>query len=125
MFNRTEPRGTEEMPTASAGGQKLAHIVFFTLKESTPANQKKLVDACHRYLTGHPGVASFYVGTLADYARDVNVRDFDVCLQLVFENRAAHDAYQAAPRHKQFAEENKATWHKPRVFDVDLVEGQA
>jgi hypothetical protein len=41
-------------------------------------------------------------------------------LHVVFENRAAHDAYQTAPRHLKFIEENKATWKKVRVFDSDV-----
>jgi hypothetical protein len=111
------------MTTASAGGPQLAHIVFFAIKESTPTNRQKLVDACHRYLTGHPGEVSFSVGTLADLSRDVNDRDFDVALHIVFENRAAHDAYQTAPRHLKFIEENKADWKKVRVFDSNLAGG--
>ncbi len=107
------------MATASAG-HHLAHIVFFALHESTPANRQKLVAACHRYLTGHPGEVSFSVGTVADLARDVNDRDFDVALHVVFESRAAHDAYQTAARHLKFIEENKADWKKVRVFDSNL-----
>ena len=32
-------------------------------------------------------------------------------------DRAAHDTYQDAPRHKQFIDENKDNWKKVRVFD--------
>jgi hypothetical protein len=39
---------------------------------------------------------------------------------VVFESRAAHDAYQVAPRHVQFIEENKANWAKVRVFDANV-----
>ena len=39
----------------------------------------------------------------------VNDRDYDVALHIAFESRAAHDAYQAAPRHQQFIDENRAT----------------
>src|SRR5262249_5432436 len=47
----------------------------------------------------------------------VNQTDFDVALQMVFDTREAHDAYQQAPRHLQFIEENKAGWERVRVFD--------
>jgi len=107
------------MATASAGAP-LAHIVFFALHEPTPANRRKLVAACHRYLTGHSGEVSFSVGTVADLARDVNDRDFDVALHIVFQSRAAHDAYQTAARHLKFINENKADWKKVRVFDSNL-----
>ena len=41
----------------------------------------------------------------------------DVALHVVFDSRDAHDAYQTAPRHLQFIEENRADWAKVRVFD--------
>ena len=103
-----------------AHGAKLAHSVYFTLHDSSPAARQKLVAACHRYLPGHPGEVSFSVGTVADLARAVNDRDFDVALHIVFENRAAHDAYQTARRHEQFIAECKSGWKKVRVFDSDL-----
>ena len=102
-------------------GTQLAHIVYFTLKERTPANTQALVNACKKYLSDHPGTVYFGVGTLVpDLDRPVNVRDFDVALHVVFDSRAAHDAYQQAPRHLQFIEENKPTWAQVRVYDADV-----
>jgi hypothetical protein len=99
----------------------LAHMVYFTLKQSTPASRAQLVEACKTYLADHPGVVYFSVGVLADaYRRDVNDRNFDVALHVVFEDNAAHDAYQVEPRHQQFIAENKANWASVRVFDADV-----
>ncbi len=99
----------------------LGHMVYFTLKDNAPAQVEALVAACRKYLTDHPGTAFFAVGTLApDLTRPVNQTDFDVALQVVFESRAAQDAYQVAPRHVQFIEENKANWAKVRVFDANV-----
>ena len=98
----------------------LAHMVYFSLHDASPAARERLVEACKKHLTGHPGTVFFGVGTLADYSREVNDRDFDVALQTVFKDRAAHDAYQVAPRHKQFIEENRANWKKVRVFDAEV-----
>lgn len=96
----------------------LSHDVFFTLKESTPAGRTKLVDACKKYLSDHPGTVSFSAGVLAeDLTRDVNDRDFDVALHIVFKDKAAHDKYQDADSHQKFIAENKDTWKKVRVFD--------
>lgn len=105
---------------ASAEGP-LAHMVFFTLAEDTPANRAKLVDSCHQLLTGHAGTLYFSAGTIAEeFDRDVNDRDFDVALHLVFADKAAHDTYQTHPRHLQFINENKQLWAKVRVFDSYL-----
>ena len=97
----------------------LGHMVYFTLKDRSPKAVTKLVEDCRKYLSGHPGTVFFAVGTLVeDLARPVNQRDWDVALQLVFESREAHDAYQQHPRHLQFIEENKANWEKVRVYDA-------
>ncbi len=96
----------------------LAHNVFFTLKDRSPAARQKLVAACKKYLTGHPGTVFFAAGTLAEgLDRPVNDRDFDVGLHVIFVDQAAHDAYQVAPRHLEFVKEGKDTWAKVRVFD--------
>ena len=85
------------------------------------ASRAKLVAACKLLLNGHEGTVSFATGTLAgDFTREVNDRDFDVSLHLVFVNKAAHDKYQEHPRHLKFVEENKENWEKVRVFDSYL-----
>ena len=98
----------------------LSHAVYFTLKERTPAAAARLVEGCRKWLTGHPGTLFFSVGTVADYDRQVNDRDFDVALVIVFESHAAHDAYQVADRHNQFIAANATNWAKVRVFDADV-----
>jgi len=100
----------------------LSHGVFFLLKDRKPAAVTALVDACKKYLTGHPGAVSFSVGTCSSYDRQVNDRDFDVALEIVFESHAAHDTYQTAERHNQFIAEQSTNWAQVRVFDVDLVQ---
>lgn len=99
---------------------KFSHMVYFSLKDASVESCESFVEACQRWLSGHPGTVYFAAGSLADTHRDVNDRDFDVCLNLIFENRAAHDAYQVAERHHAFIEENKDRWARVRVFDADV-----
>jgi hypothetical protein len=97
----------------------LGHMVYFTLKDRSPAAIDRMVAACQKYLTNHPGTVFFAAGKLVpDLTRPVNQTDFDVALQVVFASREAHDAYQVASRHTQFIEENKANWERVRVFDA-------
>jgi hypothetical protein len=104
-----------------ATAARLAHDVFFTLSDNSPAKVTELVAACKKYLTDHPGLESFAVGTLnSQLRRPVNDLGYDVSLHLIFTDRAAHDAYQVAPRHNQFIEEQKSNWKQVRVFDSDL-----
>lgn len=107
-------------PGGAAAGKEplLVHNVYFTLKDDSAEAQQKLIAACHKYLTGHDGTVFFGAGPLAgELKREVNDRDFHVGLLVVFENKAAHDKYQAHERHLKFIEENKPNWKKVRVFD--------
>ena len=103
---------------AKAADPQVAHMVFFKLKESTEQNKKKLVAACNKYLSDHDGTVYYSAGVMAqDLDREVNDRDFDVALHVVFKNKAAHDKYLPHPRHLKFIEENKELWEGVRVFD--------
>jgi hypothetical protein len=97
---------------------RLAHNVFFKLKDNSPAKVAELVAACKKYLNVQAGIVFFAAGTLcAELDREVNVRDWDVGLHIVFVDKAAHDAYQDDATHNQFIAENKANWSAVKVFD--------
>ncbi len=96
----------------------LAHDVYFSLKDNSSQAKEKLIAACKKYLTDHPGAVWFAVGPLAEeMKRDVNDRSFDVALHLVFKNKAAHDQYSQSERHQTFIKQNTDNWKKVRVFD--------
>ena len=97
---------------------RLAHNVFFTLIDSSPAKVAELVAACKKYLNVQPGIVFFAAGPIcSELDREVNDRDWHVGLHLVFIDKAAHDLYQDDPTHNQFIAEQKANWSKVRVFD--------
>src|SRR6266478_625798 len=99
-------------------GPLLVHNVYFALKDNSEAAKQRLIAACKKYLSNPPGTVFFACGTLAaELRREVNDRDFDVGLHVVFRDQAAHDQYQVDPRHVQFIAENKENWKKVRVFD--------
>ncbi|MCA9076669.1 MAG: Dabb family protein [Planctomycetaceae bacterium] len=101
----------------------LSHDVYFTLNDASPEAIDHLVRSCHANLKGYPGVDFFAAGVLAeDCKRDVNDRDFQVALQMVFRDKAAHDAYQISESHQKFIADNKANWKQVRIFDA-YVEG--
>ncbi len=105
----------------AAGGPKVGHMVYFKLKDGTPAAKAKLVAACEKYLAGHEGVEFFAAGVLGEpFQREVNDREWDVALHLVFADKAAHDKYAVAPDHLKFIDENKDNWAKVRVFDSEF-----
>jgi hypothetical protein len=105
-----------EVPQETHG--MLSHDVYFSLKDNSPQGKQTLIAACKKYLTNHPGTVRFAVGPIAEeMKRDVNDRDFDVALHVLFKNKAAHDQYAKAERHLKFIEETRETWKKVRVFD--------
>jgi hypothetical protein len=107
---------------ATAVEPQLAHDVYFSLKDNSAEAKHKMVAACKKYLSKHPGEAFFAAGTRAeDLNRDINDRDFDVALHIVFRSKLDHDQYQDAARHKEFISQNQGNWKKVRVFD-SLVE---
>jgi hypothetical protein len=111
---------------AEGAEPRLAHAVYFTLKDHSPEAREKFVASCQKYLTNHPGLVSFSVGMIAeDVVEGPSVRDFDVAIHLVFENKSFNATYQASKRHVAFVEENKANFAKVRVFDTYLAQPKA
>ena len=101
--------------------KKIAHHVYFTLEDAAQQRVESLLEDMRKYLDSHAGLEHFSCGTLnAELDRPVNDRNFHVSLHTVFENRTAHDAYQADPRHAEFIQRNQSNWKQVRVFDSDV-----
>ncbi len=108
---------TNEGPHTMA---RLAHHVFFTLKDKSTEAVDRLVSDCQKYLDDHEGLVDFSVGRRdPELDRPVNVK-FDVSLHVIFRDRASHDAYQTAPRHLEFIERQKDNWEQVQVCDSYL-----
>ena len=99
---------------------RLAHHVFFTLKDKSPEAVDRLIADCKTFLDQHEGLVDFSVGRReADLNRPVNVA-FDVSLHVIFKDRASHDVYQTAPRHLEFIDRQKDNWEQVQVCDSVL-----
>ena len=106
-------------PNAEPIEPRQAHSVFFTLKDRSEESRKRFVASCEKYLTGHEGVVSFSLGTIAeDVVEPVSDREFDVALLMVFRDKKAGETYQKSDRHKAFGAENRGQFAKVRVFDT-------
>ncbi len=108
---------------ADGANPQLAHMVFFALKDHSKESRERFIASCEKYLADHEGTAYFSVGTIAedkDVLEPVSVKDFDVALHVVFENKAAKATYLASERHKQFVDENRESFAGVRVFDSFL-----
>ena len=97
---------------------RIAHNVFFQLKDAAPERVAELVAACHKYLNVQPGILFFAAGPLcAELDRPVNDRAWHVGLHLVFDSKESHDRYQDDPTHNAFIDTMKANWANVRIFD--------
>ena len=102
---------------------QLAHMVFFALKDHSKESRERFLASCDKYLSEHEGTVYYSAGTIAedkDVEEPVSVKDFDVALHVVFENKAAKARYLASERHKQFVDENRESFAGVRVFDSFL-----
>jgi hypothetical protein len=106
---------------APKAAPRLAHMVFFTLKDRSEESKAKFVALCEKYLTGHPGTHHVSIGTIAEDVKEpVSDREFDVALHIVFENKEGNAAYQKSKRHVEFVEKAIPLFAKVRVFDSYL-----
>lgn len=109
---------TGEMLINRQKPMRLVHDVYFELNDDSEAARAKLVKDCYKYLGSKPGIVFFAAGELVEpHKREVNIRDWDVSLHIVFKSKDYHDQYQEAPDHYKFIDENKDNWKSVRVFD--------
>jgi hypothetical protein len=104
-------------PAAAASGTILSHDLFFSLKDNSPESQQKLIDACKKYLSPHPGIVYFAVGTLSDIKGAFNDRNYDVVCQMAFVDREALSTYAKTKEHQQFIAECSSSFKALRIFD--------
>ena len=104
---------------ADAPEPMIGHMVYFTLKDRTPEAREKFAKSTGKLLGDIPGTTFFAVGTLPPQAYEpaANDRDYDVALQVVFADKAAHTTYLKHPKHDEFVKVHKNDWSKVRVFD--------
>lgn len=95
-----------------------SHIVIFWTRPDVPDAVETLLAGCETYLRPIEGVLHYHAGRMEPSPRDVVDQSYQVGLNLVFADRAAHDAYQVHPMHVEFVEKVfKPTCRDVRIFD--------
>jgi hypothetical protein len=77
------------------------HHVHFWLKNKSDLS--KFIEGLNS-LTVISHIKQIQIGIPADTHRDVVDRSYDASLLIIFDNQAAHDAYQIDPTHDKFVE---------------------
>lgn len=103
------------MNTPAAG---MIHTVYFWLTpELSTEDRTNFVGGAEALATA-PTVLQFYGGgPAATPSRDVTDHSFDYCIHLFFADEAAHEAYQVAPIHLKFVEEQAHKFETVKVLD--------
>jgi len=107
-------------PDEAAAERMLSHNIYFSLKDPTPENKQRLIEACNKYLAPHPGVLYFATGTLCEEKGAFADRDYEVALVMTFKDRKALGVYARTPEHQKFIVETTALLKNVRIFDADV-----
>lgn len=93
------------------------HNVFFWLKDDlSESNHAAFVRGLDNLLSIDT-IDRAYKGVPADTDRPVIDRSYSYGIAVVFRDRAAHDAYQAHPKHDAFRNECAKYWQKVLIYD--------
>ncbi len=99
------------------------HTVLFWLRDGLTAPETAQFIAGARSLTTLADVRHGYLGTPAATDREIIDRSYSYALTVVFDDAAAHDAYQVDPVHDRFREECAHLWRQVRIYDAVTLEG--
>ena len=103
----------------NAKNQKIAHHVFFWLKnEGSVEDRDKLVEGV-KSLSKIPLIKELQVGIVADtQKRDVVDTSWAVSELMFFETLSDQANYQNHPIHQEFIKNYSALWSKVVVYDI-------
>lgn len=96
------------------------HIVYFSLVDRVPDTRKRFLDYCIKYLSSdhHKGMIHFSIGTRAlEMLRAVNALDFDVAMNMIFENYEAYVKYRDHEKHQTFITVSVGMSSDRKVYD--------
>jgi len=94
------------------------HVVYFWLNNPEDHSEKKqFLDNLKEFISGMNTIPDAFIGGPADTNREVVDSSYHFCLNLGFEDKAEHDAYQDHELHKKFIAETAHLWNRVVVYD--------
>lgn len=105
-------------PLPQHPSRPLCHMVYFKLADRLPKTKARFIEYCREYLSGYAGQTHFSVGPRdVEMQRDVNARDFDVTMNMIFRNKKFYEAYSNADKHKEFIFQTAGMSTARKVYD--------
>ncbi len=93
------------------------HCVYFWMKDDLTAEQLAAFEKGLAGLAGLGMVRHGFYGTPAATDRPIIDRSYAYALVVVFDDAAAHDAYQEAAFHETFRQESSSLWKEVKIYD--------
>ena len=97
----------------------MVHNVFFWLRKDLTQAQVKEFKEGIAMLTKLPSVRHGFIGRPSSTNRPIIDRSYDYGLTVVFDDLAAHDAYQIHPDHRVFVDRNESKWSAVKIYDFE------
>lgn len=98
----------------------LVHTVLFWAKPDLSPDQQAAFRAGLESLRKIPTIDAMYLGRPAGVPpRPVIDLTFTYCLNLVFKDVAAHNAYQVDPIHQTFVKTCQQYWSRVQIYDAE------
>ncbi len=79
-----------------------SHIVIFWTDPEMPHAADELIAGATQFLQPIPGVRHFHIGKMVPGDRPVVNQNYQVALNVMFDDKKAQDDYQAHPLHREF-----------------------
>ena len=95
------------------------HSVYFWLRPDLTPDEKATFERLAKALTSIDVVRHGFLGRPASTDRPIIERGYSYSLTLVFDDLAAHDAYQVHPTHDEFVEACRTFWSKIIIYDAE------
>jgi hypothetical protein len=114
------------MPLAKFSGKKkpMAHNFFFQIADNSEVLKTRFIDLCVKYLSGHKGQIYFSVGSrVLQIDRDVSGTNFEISVNIIFEDFDAYTSYSNSPNHEKFIIEAAGMSASRVVYDSFLEVG--
>jgi hypothetical protein len=96
--------------------QFVHHVYFWLHRPESAEDRARLIEGL-RTLVGIKDIVLSHIGIPAGTSRDVVDGSYAVSWLVIFDNRAAQDAYQADPVHLKFVEDCSRLWTRVVVYD--------
>jgi hypothetical protein len=100
------------------------HNVYFWLQDGLTGADCRAFEQGLDLLLSIASIEQSYRGVPADTDRPVIDRTYSTGIVVVFRDQAAHDAYQADPKHDRFRDECAQYWRKVQIYDFVAGRGE-